>query len=397
MPGFRTTRRMEDRFWAQYSGGVGLEQAAAVAGVSWGTAKGWLRKRGGVKPTPSSDGNALSLDERIRIQAGVMAGESNAEIARQIGRHRSTVGEELKRNGWASARGPANQRRSYNALSAQRRADEQRRRPKPRKLDVNPTLHDEVQDKLDLDWSPEQITRWLHRIHGKDPEMTISHEAIYQCIYVNSAGGLRRALTARLRTGRKLRKPRRRPQERRGKIPDMPSIVERPDEAWGRAVPGYWEGDLIMGADNATAIGTLVDRCSRTIKLLHLPDGHSPEQVRDQMIAAVAGMPEALKLSITWDQGIEMHQHRAITEATGVQIYFCDPHSPWQRPTNENTNGLLRQYFPKGTDLSVHSRADLDHVEWLLNGRPRKSLDWLTPDEYLKQVLEEDITVALTV
>ena len=260
MPGYRTTRRMEDRFWVQWSRGVGVEEAAAAAGVSHGTAKGWVRKRGGVKPASSSSGTDLTLDDRVRIQAGVLAGQSNAEIARAIGRHRSTVGAELKRNAWPSARGPANQRRSYNALSAQKRAEAQRARPKLRKLDQNPVLHEAVQQKLKQDWSPEQISRWLYRIHGKDPEMTISHEAIYQCIYVNSAGGLRRELTAALRTGRKLRKPQRRPEQRRGRIADMVPIVERPEEALGRAIPGHWEGDLIMGANKHRACQTVCVR-----------------------------------------------------------------------------------------------------------------------------------------
>src|SRR5690606_3619192 len=218
-------------------------------------------------------------------------------------------------------------------------------RPKPRKLAINPVLREEVQAKLQRGWSPQQVSKWLHRMHGKDPRMTISHEAIYQCIYVNGAGGLRRELKTCLRTGRALRRPRG-TTGRPGPVPNLVSITQRPEEAWGRAVPGYWEGDLIMGKDNKSAVGTLVDRCSRYVMLLHLPDGHSAEQVRDEMVNAVARMPAALRKSVTWDQGFEMRLHERITELTGLDIYFCDPHSPWQRPTNENTNGLLRQFLP---------------------------------------------------
>lgn len=392
----RISRQVEDRFWERWCSGLRLGEAARAAGVSENTARAWVRQRGGVKPRKSTAGGHLTLEDRIAIQAGIQAGMSNAGIAASIGRPRCTIGREIDRHSVRSAVGPANRRRSYRALKAQERAEQDAQRPKPRKLDVNPVLHAEVQNKLKKDWSPEQISNWLRRIHGEDPEMTISHEAIYQCIYVNSAGGLRRELKATLRTGRRLRNPRRRPTERRGRIKDMVGIVDRPQEALGRAIPGHWEGDLIMGEANKTAVGTLVDRCSRTVKLLHLPAGHSPAQVRDAMIEAIGGLPDALKMTITWDQGFEMHKHTQITAATGVQIYFCDPHSPWQRPSNENTNGLLRQYLPKGTNLSIHTRDDLDRIEQLLNERPRKTLNWLSPDEYLKQVLEQDIAVALT-
>jgi len=221
-----------------------LEAAAAAAGVSKGTAFAWVRERGGVKPEPQCSGRDLTLEDRIAIQAGIAAGQSNTQIADAIGRDRSTVGRELRRNRRASDRGPANQRRGYSALKAQERADSQRCRPKPRKLDENPVLHAYVQRKLSRRWSPEQISNRLRRLHGKDPDMTISHEAIYQALYVNSAGGLRRALKAKLRTGRTVRRPRR-TQDRRGQRTGMISIVDRPAEALGRAVPGHWEGDLV--------------------------------------------------------------------------------------------------------------------------------------------------------
>ena len=392
----RISRSVEDRFWVLWGKGQAVESAAAAVGVSRGTGSAWVRQRGGVKPEPWCPGTDVTLEDRIAIQAGIAAGHSNARIAASIGRDRSTVGRELTRNVRASDVGPANRRRGYNALKAQERAEFQRRRPKPRKLDVNPVLHDYVKHKLAKRWSPEQIANRLRRVHGKDPDMTISHEAIYQALYVNSAGGLRRELKARLRTGRTVRRPRRRSEHRQTRVPDMTSIVERPHEALGRAVPGYWEGDLITGALNKTAVGTLVDRCSRYTMLLHLPDGHGAAPVRDEMIAAIERMPERLRKSVTWDQGIEMARHAQITATTGVKIYFCDPHSPWQRPTNENTNGLLREFLPKGTDLSIYTREELDEIEDLMNTRPRKALAWLTPIEYLTEVLEQDMAVAPT-
>ena len=395
MSPIRVRRGVEDRFWQQWSEGVGIEAAAKVVGVSESTARRWVCERGGVKPVAQRSGRDLTFEDRIAIQAGFAAGWSNAAIAREIGCHRSTVGRELARHARASDVGRSARRRGYKAVSAQTQAEQARRRPKPRKLDVNPVLHEYVQDRLKQDWSPEQISNRLAREHGKDPRMTISHEAIYQALYVHGAGGLKRELKATLRTGRKVRKAKR-SQEQRGRRNASPSIVERPDEALGRAVPGHWEGDLITGAKNRTAVGTLVDRCSRYVSLLYLPDGHTAEQVRDEMINGIGRMPEAIRRTVTWDQGVEMIRHSEITAATGVQVYFCDPHSPWQRPTNENTNGLLRQYLPKSSDLSKYTREDLDHIEELLNTRPRKTLGWLTPTEYLAQVLEEDSTVART-
>jgi len=217
--------------------------------------------------------------------------------------------------------------------------------------------------------------------------MRVSHEAIYQAIYVQGRGALRRELARCLRTGRALRKPRRREGERRGKIAGMVMISERPAEAQDRAVPGHWEGDLIVGKNGRSAIGTLVERSSRFVMLLHLPAGHGPEQVEAEMTAAMGGLPAAIRRSLTWDQGKEMGHHARISLAADLDIYFCDPHSPWQRGSNENTNGLLRQYFPKGTDLAVHSREHLEHVADELNSRPRKTLGWKTPAQALDEFL----------
>jgi len=314
----RTPRSVEDRFWVAWAQGLGLQAASQAAGVSERTGHSWVRQRGGVKPQPQRTGTDLTLDDRIKIQAGIAAGQTDAEIARTLGVHRGTVGRELLRSRRPSDVGPANCRRGYNALKAQERAEEQRRRPKPRKLDVNPVLHEDVQEMLNQHWSPEQIANRLCLLHGKDPDMTISHEAIYQALYVNSAGGLKRELKATLRTGRTLRKPRRQAARRATRIKDMTPIVDRPEEALGRAVPGHWEGDLITGELNKTAVGTLVDRCSRYTMLLHLPDGHGAEQVRDEMIKAIQRMPERLRQTVAWDQGIEMARHLQITATTGL-------------------------------------------------------------------------------
>jgi len=220
-----------------------------------------------------------------------------------------------------------------------------------------------------------------------DPEMRVSHETIYQSLFVQSRGALRKELTGCLRTGRAIRRPARKSADARGKIPGMVMISERPAEAGDRAVPGHWEGDLIIGRDGRSAIGTLVERSTRFVLLLHLPHGSGAEAVRDAMTAKIATLPAELRGSLTWDQGREMLEHHRFTVDTGMQVYFCDPHSPWQRGTNENTNGLLRQFFPKGTDLSAHSAADLDYVQMLMNGRPRQTLGWHTPAEALATLL----------
>jgi len=244
-----------------------------------------------------------------------------------------------------------------------------------------------VQARLSERWSPEQIAVMLTAEFPDDGEMRVSHETIYQSIYVQGRGALRRELAVSLRTGRALRKPRRRADERRGRIPGMVLISERPAEVADRAVPGHWEGDLIMGARNASAIGTLVERSTRFVMLLHMPQGRDPAAVADAMTEAMSALPGSLRRSLTWDQGKEMAFHARIAAAADLEIYFCDPHSPWQRGSNENTSGLLRQYFPKGSDLSVHDREELDRVAAQLNSRPRKTLGWKTPAQALEEVL----------
>jgi transposase, IS30 family len=314
------------------------------------------------------------------------------EIARRTGRHRSTISRELSRNS-------TGYRGGYRASTAQARADTNARRPKPAKLATNLGLRKRVQDRLQKNDSPEQISNRLRVDHPDDPEMQVSPETIYQSLYVQGRGALKRELTRHLRTGRKLRKPHRNEGERRGKIPGMVNIRDRPEEADDRTVPGHWEGDLIVGLDSGSAIGTLVERTTRFTMLLHLPSDHGALAVQQAMIEKMSELPQILRQTLTWDQGSEMSNHVAIAAALDMSIYFCDPHSPWQRGSNENTNGLLRQYFPKGTDLSVHGPGILDHVAAELNNRPRKTLGWMTPAEALDALLsnpENPPGVALT-
>jgi len=323
----------------------------------------------------------LTYRERCRIEDLLDAGWSRAAIARDLGRHPSTVSREI-----AAHRGIRKAR--YNADYAQSQADQAARRPKPTKLARNLRLRREVQDRLVRHHSPEQIARRLREEFPDDPEMWVSHETIYQSLYVQSRGGLRRELSRHLRTGRSMRKPQRKADERRGRLKGMVMISERPPEAEDRAVPGHWEGDLILGsAESGSAVGTLVERMTRFTMLLHLPGGHTADIVQKAMVAKMATLPAQLRLSLTWDQGSEMANHVQIAEATGLSIYFCDPHSPWQRGTNENTNGLLRQYLPKGKDLSFYGPGMLDNIAAELNGRPRKTLNWQTPAEALQALL----------
>jgi IS30 family transposase len=374
-------RALQAQFWEGIRSGLGVAEAGSAAGVGPVKAFAWFKQAGGVKsngPRPAG-GRYLSVAEREEIAVGLAAGDSLRVIAARLGRSPSTVSREVRRN----SRGV----RQYRALAAQGQAQWRAARPKTAKLAGNSELRGWVQGKLEENWSPEQISVMLRREFPGRPEMRVSHETIYQAIYVQGRGALRRELAARLRTGRALRKPRRKDGERRGKIPGMVMISERPAEAEDRAVPGHWEGDLILGAGGRSAIGTLVERSTRFVMLLHLPDGHVADQVAAAMTAAMGTLPAQLRRSLTWDQGSEMAGHARIAVATDLDIYFCDPHSPWQRGSNENTNGLLRQYFPKGTDLAGHNRGHLDDVAAGLNSRPRKTLDWKTPAQALDEFL----------
>ena len=318
----------------------------------------------------------LSLQEREEIRVGLERGDTFTAIATRIGRVVSTVSREVKANGGRDA---------YRAHVAHQVACERARRPKTPKL-ACPRLAGQVAEWLEQWWSPEQIAERLRIEFPHDPMMRVSHETIYMSLFVEGRGQLRRELSRCLRTGRAQRRPRSR-IETRGKIPGMVMISERPAEVEDRAVPGHWEGDLIIGQNHQSAIGTLVERTSRFVLLLHLPEGREAIKVNEAMKTAIADLPAELMRTITWDQGREMSRHRDFTVDTGVQVYFCDPHSPWQRPSNENTNGLLRQYLPKGTDLSQHSAEDLAKVARSLNNRPRKTLGFMKPSEKLVELL----------
>jgi len=347
----------------------------------------------------------MSIAEREQILVGITSGKSIRAIAVELGRAPSTISRELRANlhhqRYAARDRSSSRRRkpwAYSPHQAQLRAERRLARPKQAKLADNPRLRAEVQRRLEMNHSPEQIVHGLRQDHPDQEDMRVSHETIYQSLYVQGRGALRRDLTRHLRTGRTLRKPHNRAGIRRARIPDMINISQRPAEAEDRAVPGHWEGDLIVGKDSASAIGTLVERATGFVLLLHLPHDHGAVAVQQAMISQMAQLPATLRRTLTWDQGSEMANHAQIADATQLRIYFCDPHSPWQRGSNENTNGLLRQYFPKATDLSLWGPGFLDHVAAELNNRPRKRLNWATPAQALNRLLSNptDPTVALT-
>jgi IS30 family transposase len=387
--------------------GATRREAAAAAGVHVRTARDWdrgVRKLNGRRlypdgrmvdyargtitsqPVPPAlekvlHSRFLTLTEREQIADLLVSGASLRAVATVLGRPASTISRELDRNTGPDGR--------YLPYAAHRAAADRRARPKPAKLVTNQPLADYVQAGLDQRWSPEQISHALREDHPDDGQMRVSTETIYQALYLQARGGLRREVAAALRTGRTRRKPHRDPAARTSRFIDpMVMISDRPADVQDRAVPGHWEGDLIIGADGASAIGTLVERATRYVMLVHLPTGRTAEAVRDQLVATMTTLPAHLRGSLTWDQGAEMAAHRSFSVATDMPVYFCDPASPWQRGSNENTNGLLRQYFPKGTDLSMHGPADLEHVAQQLNGRPRKTLDWETPAQRLRGLLQ---------
>ncbi len=316
----------------------------------------------------------LSLTEREEISRGLAGGESRRSIARRLGRSPSTISREVNVNGGV---------RRYRACRADADALRRARRPKPAKLAMCSRLRAVVEERLELRWSPQQISGWLVEEFPDDPEMRVSHETIYLSLFVQSRGALRKELTRYLRSGHSTRRPRGHTvMNGQGQLRGTLNIRERPAEADDRAVPGHWEGDLLMGK-HMHAMATLVERKTRFVMLIALPNGHAADVVADALAAKIVELPEQLRRSITWDQGKEMAAHAKFSVQTGVPVYFCDPRSPWQRGSNENTNGLLRQYFPKRTEISHFTQADLDDVAAELNDRPRQTLGWRSPSQAL--------------
>jgi IS30 family transposase len=357
--------------------GAGEQVAMAAVGCSRRTVfRVWADRRL-VEQREGLSGLRLSLAEREQISRGLAAGLTLRAIGRQLGRSASTVSREVGANGGC---------RRYRALAAERRAIRCAKRPRAGKLELSERLRAEVQAGLVQRWSPQQISARLLVSFPDDPEMRISHETIYQAVYVQSRGELRRQLTGHLRTARTKRRAQG-ARGGRGQIKDMVLISERPAQIEDRAVPGHWEGDLILGAHGRSSIATLVERQTRFVMLARLGTQRDTEHVTSALKQRIAGLPAELIRSLTWDQGTEMAGHARFSIETGVEVFFCDPRSPWQRGSNENTNGLLRQYLPKGTDLAVHSQADLDHIAAELNGRPRQTLGWATPSEKMNQLL----------
>ncbi|MDQ2960415.1 MAG: IS30 family transposase [Candidatus Dormibacteraeota bacterium] len=342
--------------------------------------RNYIHQAGGVQPRLAKKSpRALNLLEREEISRGLAAGNSLRSIAARMARSPSTVSREVARNLG---------RQGYRAGSAEKAALIRGRRPKPAKLVKGSRLGAEVAARLQLNWSPQQIARALKEEYPLEPEMQVSHETIYLSLYVQGRGALRKELATHLRRGHQIRQSKKQLPTGKGKIPNMVMISQRPAEAADRAVPGHWEGDLLFGT-NTTAIGTLVERSTRFVMLFKLPSGVNAESARIGIGQKILTLPEFLRRSLTWDQGREMKQHSRFTIDTGVQVYFCDPHSPWQRGSNENTNGLLRQYFPKGKTVAGYTQEELDKVAAQLNGRPRETLGWKSPAKKLAMVLDE--------
>ncbi|WP_406344434.1 IS30 family transposase [Streptomyces sp. NBC_01578] len=393
--GRRILVREREEYFRLMDQGVSSAEACRIVGIGRRTGMRW---RNGWRPsgrhkgsppvtrpgTPEGPSRYLREADRIHIADRLREKASIRTIAAELGRSPSTISREIHRNRTPGRGG----RWHYRPHAAQSRADARRPRPKPGKIGQSPELREFIQQHLSRRWSPEQIVQQLRRNFPDRPEMHVVHETIYQALYVQGRGELRRELAKALRTGRVMRRPHRQSYKRQPRMAkDMVMISERPAEAADRAVPGHWEGDLIIGKAHKSAIGTLVERSSRFVALVHLPDGRQPAHMRDALIQTVSTLPAQLRRSLTWDQGSEMHLHSEFSTATDMPVCFCDPGSPWQRGSNENTNGLLRQYFPKGTDLARYGREELDAVAAELNSRPRKTLDWETPAERLTKLL----------
>jgi len=369
-----------DEIWSRMRAGHAVKPTARSLGLASSTVRTYLMRCGGIRPDPRHRAaGRLSVEEREEISRGLAAGQSMRAIATGLGRSPSTVSREVVGNGG---------RRRYRAAAADQQAWARATRPKACKLITSPVLAGIVAEKLSRRWSPQQIAGWLKLTYPDDPEMQVSHESIYRTLFVQSRGALRKELTAYLRTGRVIRRVHGvRLPDGRGSRPGIVNISERPAEAEDRAVPGHWEGDLVFGRQ-MSPVATLVERSTRYLLLVGLPAGsHKADIVADALAAAVQHLPEQLARSLTWDQGHEMAEHKRFTAETGIQVYFCDPKSPWQRGSNENTNGLLRQYLPRRLDFRTLTQDDLDAIAHELNDRPRQTLGFKTPSQALAEVL----------
>jgi IS30 family transposase len=369
----------QEELWRRWRQGESLRLIARRLGKRGPSVRAFVLQSGGIQQPPRQrPARSLSVVEREEISRGVAAGESCRAIASRLGRAPSTVSRELARNGGRSR---------YRAQRADAAAYKRAARPKPCKLAVGPRLREVVEAKLRLCWSPEQIAGWLRVAYPHDPTMRISHETIYLSLYVPHRGVLGRDLRRCLRTGRAMRHPRgKRLPQGRGQLLDTIPIHQRPAEAAGRSVPGHWEGDLVLGK-RPSAVLTLVERTSRSVLLVALPAGWRAEPVRSALTTAMDRLPKRLRRSLTWDHGKEMAEHARFTADTGMPVFFCDPRSPWQRASNENANGLLRQYLPRTADLRRFSPVDLDRIAAELNGRPRQILGFQTPSRVLTEAL----------
>ena len=381
------TEAQKAELWARRKGGESTTRIARHMGWLPSSLRTFVRAAGGVPPRPQERSRiALSLEEREEISRGLAAADSLRSIAVRIGRSPSTVSREVARN---------HGRQRYRAGSADRAALRRSKRPKPTKLTICERLRLEVIARLEKNWSPQEISRALKEEYPGEPLMRVSHETIYLTLYVQGRGALRKELTKHLRRGHQIRQAgKKQLPTGQGRIKDMIMISARPAEAADRAVPGHWEGDFLFGT-RTTAIGTLVERSTRYVMLFKPPSGINAESARIGLTQKILTLPENLRRSLTWDQGREMKEHARFTIDTGVQVYFCDPHSPWQRGTNENTNGLLRQYFPSGKTVANYTQEDLDHVAAELNGRPRETLGWKSPANALAQFLTESLAAGV--
>jgi len=380
------TETEKAEIWARRGAGEAGNRIARHMGRYVKSIQDYIHDAGGVRRPPRKRSRiALSLQEREEISRGLAAAASLRSIARRIGRSPSTVSREVTRN---------QGRLNYRAGGAEQAALTRGRRPKPSKLTICERLRVEVVARLEEDWSPQQISRFLKEEYPGEPSMQVSHETIYLSLYLQGRGLLRKELTKHLRRRHQIRQPKRHEPTNRGRIKDMINISERPAEAADRAVPGHWEGDLLLGT-TTTAIGTLVERSTRFVMLFRLPSGINAESARVGLTQKILTLPENLRRSLAWDQGREMKEHVRFTVDTGVQVYFCDPRSPWQRGTNENTNGLLRQYFPRFKTVAHYTQEHLDMVAAQLNGRPRETLGWKSPAKKLAQLLEEPSTAGV--